>query len=173
IYALIRGGAVNNDGFSNGLTAPNPQAQVEVLADAYARAGVDPLRVQYVETHGTGTPLGDPIEARALAAVLCAGRDPARPLVIGSAKTNIAHQEGSAGIAGLIKLALAIHHRQIPPSLHFEQPNPDIPFAELGLRVQTELGPWPVEEGEPVLAGVSSFGWGGTNAHLVLESPHP
>jgi acyl transferase domain-containing protein/acyl carrier protein len=173
IYALIRGGAVNNDGFSNGLTAPNPQAQVEVLTDAYARAGVDPRRVQYVETHGTGTPLGDPIEARALAAVLCAGRDPEHPLVIGSAKTNIAHQEGSAGIAGLIKLALAIHHREIPPSLHFERPNPDIPFAELGLRVQTEPGPWPAGDGETILAGVSSFGWGGTNAHLVLEGPHP
>lgn len=173
IYALIRGGAVNNDGFSNGLTAPNPQAQIEVLTDAYARAGVDPRRVQYVEAHGTGTPLGDPIEARALAAVLCAGRDPARPLVIGSAKTNIAHQEGAAGIAGLIKLALAIHHRQIPPSLHFKTPNPDIPFAELGLRVQTEAGPWPVEEGETPLAGVSSFGWGGTNAHLVLEGFPP
>lgn len=173
IYALIRGGAVNNDGFSNGLTAPNPQAQVEVLTDACARAGVDPRRVQYVETHGTGTPLGDPIEARALAAVLCSGRDPERPLVIGSAKTNIAHQEGSAGIAGLIKLALAIHHRQIPPSLHFERPNPDIPFEELGLRVQTRLGPWPLEEGETPLAGVSSFGWGGTNAHLILEGPHP
>jgi acyl transferase domain-containing protein/acyl carrier protein len=169
VYALIRGGAVNNDGFSNGLTAPSPQAQVEVLTDAYARAGVDPRRVQYVETHGTGTPLGDPIEARALAEVLCAGRDPARPLVIGSAKTNIAHQEGSAGIAGLIKLALAIHHREIPPNLHFERPNPDIPFAELGLRVQTELGPWPVVDEEPILAGVSSFGWGGTNAHLILE----
>ncbi|MES1240936.1 MAG: acyltransferase domain-containing protein [Acidobacteriota bacterium] len=169
VYALIRGGAVNNDGSSNGLTAPSPQAQVEVLADACARAGVEPRRVQYVETHGTGTPLGDPIEARALAAVLGPGRDPERPLVIGSAKTNIAHQEGSAGIAGLIKLALAIHHRQIPPSLHFETPNPDIPFEELGLRVQTELGPWPAGPGEPVLAGVSSFGWGGTNAHLVLE----
>ena len=171
IYALIRGGAVNNDGFSNGLTAPSPQAQVEVLADACARAGVDPRRVQYVETHGTGTPLGDPIEARALSAVLCEGRDPERPLVIGSAKTNIAHQEGSAGIAGLIKLALAIHHREIPPSLHFERPNPDIPFEELGLRVQTALGPWPEEE--TLLAGVSSFGWGGTNAHLILEGPHP
>ncbi|HEX3126702.1 MAG TPA: beta-ketoacyl synthase N-terminal-like domain-containing protein, partial [Thermoanaerobaculia bacterium] len=176
VYALIRGGAVNNDGFSNGLTAPSPQAQVEVLTDACARAGVDPRRIQYVETHGTGTPLGDPIEARALAAVLCAdgaGRDPERPLVIGSAKTNIAHQEGSAGIAGLIKLALAIHHREIPPSLHFERPNPDIPFEELGLRVQTALGPWPVQEEEALLAGVSSFGWGGTNAHLILEGPHP
>ncbi len=169
IYAVIRGSAVNNDGFSNGLTAPNPQAQVEVLTDAYARAGVDPRSVHYIEAHGTGTPLGDPIEARALSAVLCAGRDPERPLVIGSAKTNIAHQEASAGIAGLIKLALAIHHREIPPSLHFSRPNPDIPFAELGLRVQTEAGPWPAGPGEKLVGGVSSFGWGGTNSHMVLE----
>jgi acyl transferase domain-containing protein/acyl carrier protein len=167
IWCLIRGGAVNNDGFSNGLTAPSPQAQVEVLTDAWARAGVEPLRAGYVEAHGTGTRLGDPIEARSLAAVLCAGRDPARPLVLGSAKTNIAHQEGAAGIAGLIKLALAIHHRTIPPSLHFKTPNPDIPFAELRLRVATALEPWPGEE--PAVGGVSSFGWGGTNCHLVLE----
>jgi acyl transferase domain-containing protein/acyl carrier protein len=171
IWCLIRGGAVNNDGFSNGLTAPSPQAQVEVLTEAYARAGVDPLRTGYVEAHGTGTRLGDPIEARSLAAVLCAGRDPARPLVLGSAKTNIAHQEGAAGIAGLIKLALAIHHRAIPPSLHFKTPNPDIPFPELRLRVATALEPWPRGETdeEPAVGGVSSFGWGGTNCHMVLE----
>ena len=169
IWCLIRGGAVNNDGASNGLTAPSPQAQVEVLADACARAGIDPLRVHYVEAHGTGTRLGDPIEARSLAAVLCPGRDPQQPLVLGSVKTNIAHLEGAAGIAGLIKLALAIRHRQIPPSLHFATPNPDIPFGELRLRVQTALGPWPAPPGEPALGGVSSFGWGGTNCHLVLE----
>jgi acyl transferase domain-containing protein/acyl carrier protein len=169
VWCLIRGGAVNNDGSSNGLTAPSPQAQVEVLTDAYARTGVDPRRVHYVEAHGTGTRLGDPIEARSLAAVLCAGRDPERPLVVGSAKTNIAHQEGAAGIAGLIKLALAIRHRQVPPSLHFETPNPDIPFEELRLRVQTALGPWPAPPDEPAVGAVSSFGWGGTNCHLILE----
>jgi acyl transferase domain-containing protein/acyl carrier protein len=165
IYAVIRGGAVNNDGFSNGLTAPNPEAQIEVLAEAYARSGVDPGAVHYVEAHGTGTRLGDPIEARALSSVLCAGRDPQRPLVVGSVKTNIGHQEGAAGIAGLLKLALALWHRAIPPSLHFARPNPDIPFDEWRLSVQTSLGPW---EG-PALGGVSSFGWGGTNCHLVLE----
>ncbi|HJX30022.1 MAG TPA: acyltransferase domain-containing protein, partial [Thermoanaerobaculia bacterium] len=169
IWCLIRGGALNNDGSSNGLTAPSPQAQVEVLTDAYARTGIDPRRVHYVEAHGTGTQLGDPIEARSLAAVLCAGRDPERPLVVGSAKTNIAHQEGAAGIAGLIKLALAIRHRQVPPSLHFETPNPDIPFEELRLRVQTALGPWPAPPDEPAVGAVSSFGWGGTNGHLILE----
>jgi acyl transferase domain-containing protein/acyl carrier protein len=167
IYALIRGSAVNNDGASNGLTAPSPRAQVEVLADAYARAGVDPSAVQYVEAHGTGTPLGDPIEARALAEVLGPGRDPDRPLRIGSVKTNIAHQEAAAGIAGLLKLALAIQHREIPPSLHFQTPNPDIPFDELRLRVVTALEPWPAEE--PALGGVSSFGWGGTNCHMVVQ----
>ena len=168
VYCVIRGSAVNNDGASNGLTAPNPESQVEVLRDAYERAGVDPGRVQVVEAHGSGTPLGDPIEARALAQVLGAGRAPDRPLVIGSVKTNIGHLEGAAGIAGLIKLALSIHHRTVPPSLHFERPNPDIPFADLGLRVQTALGPWPDGEG-PALGGVSSFGWGGTNCHVVME----
>ncbi|HSS75683.1 MAG TPA: acyltransferase domain-containing protein, partial [Thermoanaerobaculia bacterium] len=167
VYCVIRGSAVNNDGASNGLTAPNPESQVEVLRDAYERAGVDPGRVQVVEAHGTGTPLGDPIEARALSQVLGAGRAPDHPLVIGSVKTNIGHLEGAAGIAGLIKLALAIHHRAVPPSLHFERPNPDIPFAELGLSVQTALGPWPDAEG-PALGGVSSFGWGGTNCHVVI-----
>ncbi|HEV7508687.1 MAG TPA: acyltransferase domain-containing protein [Thermoanaerobaculia bacterium] len=171
IYCVIRGSAVNNDGASNGLTAPNPESQVEVLRDAYERAGVDPGRVQVIEAHGTGTPLGDPIEARALSQVLGEGRTPDHPLVIGSVKTNIGHLEGAAGIAGLIKLALSIHRRAVPPSLHFERPNPDIPFAELGLRVQTALGPWPMPaEGEgPVLGGVSSFGWGGTNCHVVVE----
>ncbi|HEX4964089.1 MAG TPA: acyltransferase domain-containing protein [Thermoanaerobaculia bacterium] len=170
VYAVIRGSAVNNDGASNGLTAPNPLAQVEVLRDAYERAGVDPGRVQVVEAHGTGTPLGDPIEARALSQVLCAAREPDRPLLLGSVKTNIGHLEGAAGIAGLIKLALSIHHREVPPSLHFERPNPDIPFAELGLRVQTALGPWPaLVAGETALGGVSSFGWGGTNCHVVVE----
>ncbi|HKV08228.1 MAG TPA: acyltransferase domain-containing protein [Thermoanaerobaculia bacterium] len=167
IYCVVRGSAVNNDGASNGLTAPNPQAQVEVLEEAYARAGVDPARVDYVEAHGTGTPLGDPIETRALAAVLGRDRDPEHPLLIGSVKTNLGHLEAAAGIAGFIKLALAIHHRVIPPSLHFERPNPDIPFEELRLRVQTSLGPWP---GDGIaLGGVSSFGWGGTNCHIVVE----
>ncbi len=170
IYCVIRGSAVNNDGASNGLTAPNPESQVEVLRDAYERAGVDPGRVQVVEAHGTGTPLGDPIEARALSRVLGEGRTPDHPLVIGSVKTNIGHLEGAAGVAGLIKLALSIYHRTVPPSLHFERPNPDIPFAELGLRVQTALGPWPLlADGEKALGGVSSFGWGGTNCHLVVE----
>ncbi|HYR11832.1 MAG TPA: acyltransferase domain-containing protein, partial [Longimicrobium sp.] len=168
IYCVVRGSAMNNDGPSNGLTAPNPLAQEAVLRDAYRRAGVDPARVHYVEAHGTGTPLGDPIEAQALGAVFGPGRDASRPLRLGSVKTNIGHLEGAAGVAGLIKAALSIHHRALPPSLFASRPHPGIPFDELGLRLQTDGGAWP-EADEAPLAGVSAFGWGGTNCHLVLE----
>ena len=168
IYAVIRGSAVNQDGRSNGLMAPNPLAQEAVLREAYRRAGVSPGSVQYVEAHGTGTLLGDPIEAQALGTVLRVGRLPEQPCAVGSVKTNLGHLEAAAGIAGLIKVALALSHREIPPSLHFETPNPHIPFDELSLRVQTALSPWPAESG-PAMAGVSSFGFGGTNAHVVLE----
>jgi myxalamid-type polyketide synthase MxaE and MxaD len=168
IYAVIRGSAVNQDGRSNGLMAPNPLAQEAVLQEAYRQAAVSPGKVQYVEAHGTGTLLGDPIEAKALGTVLAVDRPPGRPCALGSVKTNLGHLEAAAGIAGLIKVALALRHREIPPSLHFERANPHIPFDELPLRVQTTLGPWPAESG-PALAGVSSFGFGGTNAHVVLE----
>jgi acyl transferase domain-containing protein/acyl carrier protein len=168
IYAVVRGGAVNQDGRSNGLMAPNPRAQEAVLREAYRRAGVSPGNVQYVEAHGTGTLLGDPIEVKALGAVLGIGRPPGRLCALGAVKTNIGHLEAAAGVAGLIKVALALKHREIPPTLHFGEPNPHIPFERLPLRVQTTLGPWPVELG-PALAGVSSFGFGGTNAHVVLE----
>jgi acyl transferase domain-containing protein/surfactin synthase thioesterase subunit/D-arabinose 1-dehydrogenase-like Zn-dependent alcohol dehydrogenase/acyl carrier protein len=166
IYCVIRGSAVNNDGASNGLTAPNPAAQRAVLAEACQRAGVLPQEVDYVEAHGTGTRLGDPIEAAALGAVLGAQRPPEQPLRVGSVKTNIGHQEGAAGIAGLIKAALAIQHRQIPPSLHFAEANPLIPFSDLHLEVVTKLQSWPSPR--PALAGISSFGWGGTNCHVLL-----
>ena len=172
IYAVIRGSAVNQDGRSNGLMAPNPLAQEAVLREAYRQAGVSPGKVQYVEAHGTGTLLGDPIEAKALGAVLGVERPPGRRCALGSVKTNLGHLEAAAGIAGLIKVALALRHREIPPSLHFEKPNPYIPFDELPLRVQTTLSPWPAESG-PALAGVSSFGFGGTNAHVVLEAAPP
>jgi acyl transferase domain-containing protein/acyl carrier protein len=168
IYAVIRGSAVNQDGRSNGLMAPNPLAQEAVLREAYRRAGVSPGHVQYVEAHGTGTFLGDPIEAKALGAVLAFDRPSGRPCALGSVKTNLGHLEAAAGVAGLIKVALALKHREIPPSLHFQERNPHIPFDEIPLRVQTTLGPWPAESG-PALAGVSSFGFGGTNAHVVLE----
>ncbi|MDC0707025.1 SDR family NAD(P)-dependent oxidoreductase [Stigmatella sp. ncwal1] len=168
IYCLIRGSAVNNDGASNGLTAPNPKAQERLLRDAYAVAGIDPAQVHYVELHGTGTPLGDPIEAGALGMVLGAAREAERPLRVGSVKTNIGHLEAAAGIASVIKVALSIRHQQLPASLHFEQPNPRIPFDDLRLRVQTQLAPWPAGK-EPSVAGISAFGFGGTNCHVVVE----
>ncbi|MDH6131105.1 polyketide synthase 12 [Kitasatospora sp. MAA4] len=167
IHCVIRGSAVNN-GSDDSLTTPSRAAQEDVLRRAYARAGVAPAQVQYVELHGTGTPVGDPIEAAALGAVLGQARDAGQPLRVGSVKTNLGHLEGAAGIAGLIKAALALRHREIPASLNFESPNPAIPLAELKLRVQQERGPWPDAE-RTLLAGVSSFGMGGTNAHVVLE----
>jgi acyl transferase domain-containing protein/SAM-dependent methyltransferase/acyl carrier protein/NADP-dependent 3-hydroxy acid dehydrogenase YdfG len=168
IYAVIRGTAVNNDGASNGLTAPNPQAQEAVLEEACARAGVQSGDVHYVEAHGTGTPLGDPIEAHALGRVFGRERAADRPLLIGSVKTNIGHLEGASGIAGLIKLTLALHHRQIPPSLNFETPNPHIDFEASKLRVVTNFEPWP-EERKLAIGGVSAFSWGGTNCHVIVE----
>jgi amino acid adenylation domain-containing protein len=171
IYAVIRGGAVNQDGRSNGLTAPNRQAQEAVLRAAYRAAGIAPGQVGYVEAHGTGTLLGDPIEAAALGAVLAEGRSSGQRCVLGSVKTNIGHLEAAAGIAGLIKVALMLHHRAIPPSLHCREPNPRIPFDALPLRLASEPAPWP--DGAPAIAGVSSFGFGGTNAHLVLEAAPP
>ncbi len=168
IYAVIRGGAVNQDGRTNGLTAPNRSAQEAVLRAAYRQAGVSPEQIDYIEAHGTGTLLGDPIEISALAAVLAEGRDLDRRCALGSVKTNIGHLEAAAGVAGLIKTALALHHRKIPPSLHFSQPNPHIAFDEIPLQVQRKTDAWP-DRSRPSLAGVSSFGFGGTNAHLVLE----
>src|SRR5262249_7187812 len=137
IYALVRGSAVNQDGRSNGLTAPNPEAQKAVLREAYRHAGISPGAVQYVEAHGTGTRLGDPIEAVALGEVLSEGRPAGSVCAIGSAKTNFGHLESAAGIAGFIKVALSLQQQQIPRSLHFTAPNPQIPFESLPIRVQT------------------------------------
>ncbi len=173
IHAVVRGTAVNNDGASQGLTAPNPRAQEEVLRTALARAGLAGSMVHHVEAHGTGTLLGDPIEAGALGAVFGVGRPEDRPLFVGSVKTNIGHTEGAAGIAGVIKTALAMRHRAMPPSLHLQRPNPHIPFAALRLQVPTALMPWPAALDAPALAGISAFGWGGTNAHVVLEAAPP
>lgn len=171
VYCILLGSAVNNDGISNSLTAPSPQAQELVLRAAYADAGIDPRDVRYVETHGTGTSLGDPIEAGALGAVLGADRDEARPLVIGSVKSNIGHLEAAAGVAGLIKSALILQNGQIPPSLHFQSPNPKIDFSALHLQVATSL--MPLNGGsDRAVAGVSSFGYSGTNSHVVVgEGP--
>ncbi|MGV4988340.1 type I polyketide synthase, partial [Streptomyces sp. NRAIS4] len=173
VLCVIRGSAVNNDGTTDGLTVPNPEAQQAVLRAAYGHAGVDPADVQYLELHGTGTKVGDPVEAAAAGAVL--GTAPGRraPLAVGSAKTNVGHLEGAAGIVGLLKVALALRHGQIPASLNYETPNPAIPLDDLGLRVQTAPADWPEDRG-PRLAGVSSFGMGGTNCHVVLEAaPRP
>ncbi|MFI9155869.1 type I polyketide synthase [Streptomyces sp. NPDC053367] len=168
VLCVIRGSALNNDGGGTSLTTPDRRGQEAVLRAAHRRAGTDPAHVQYVELHGTGTRVGDPVEAGALGAVLGTGRDPGTPLAVGSVKTNIGHLEGAAGIAGLLKTALSLHHRRLPPSLNFETPNPDIPLDDLNLRVQTRLDTWP-DPDAPLLAGVSSFGMGGTNVHVILE----
>lgn len=168
IYAVIRGSAVNQDGRTNGLTAPSQKAQEAVLHDAYQKAGISPHKIQYIEAHGTGTALGDPIEVKALGNVLGADRQPERLCRLGSVKTNIGHLEAAAGIASLIKVALSLKHKVIPPSLHFNTPNPYIPFNNLPFCVQTTLEQWPGLP-EPALAGISSFGFGGTNAHIILE----
>ena len=167
IYALVRATGVNQDGRTPGMTVPSQEAQAELVRDCCRLAGIDPATIQYVEAHGTGTQVGDPIEARALGTTLSPGRSPTQPCILGSVKTNIGHLEPASGIAGLIKLALSLHHRQIPANLHFNEPNPNIPFAELGLRVPRILEPWP-QTGD-ALAGINSFGFGGTNAHAILQ----
>ncbi|MEV5957554.1 SDR family NAD(P)-dependent oxidoreductase [Streptomyces sp. NPDC051987] len=173
VLAVIRGTAVNQDGRSAGLMAPNPAAQEALLRDALRDANISATDIDYVEAHGTGTLLGDPIEGTALGAVVGRGRQPDRPLLIGSVKSNLGHLEGAAGIVGLIKTALALHHGRIPASLHFHNPNPHIDFAELGLRVVTEPTVWPTAGDRLARAGVSAFGFGGTNAHAVLEQAPP
>ncbi|MFJ9900152.1 type I polyketide synthase [Streptomyces sp. NPDC091280] len=170
IYGLVLGGAVNNDGLTDGLTVPSEQAQRDVIRRAVHAAGVSPHAIQYVELHGTGTKVGDPIEAAALGAALGTDRPKTKPLHVGSLKTNIGHLEGASGIAGLLKVLLSIEHRHVPASLNFQTPHPAIPLAELGLSVRTEQGPWPDEERQ-LVAGVSSFGMGGTNCHLVVAEP--
>ncbi|MBT2479355.1 type I polyketide synthase [Streptomyces sp. ISL-94] len=168
IHGVIRASAVNNDGATAGLTVPSGQAQQQVFREAYEKAGTDPSEVQYVELHGTGTPVGDPIEAGALGRVLGAARAPGDPLLVGSAKTNVGHLEGAAGIVGLLKALLSLTHREIPASLNYETPNPAIDLDGLGLAVASELTGWPHPE-RPLVAGVSSFGMGGTNVHVVVE----
>lgn len=169
VLGLIRGTAINQDGRSNGLTAPNGLAQEAVVRGALADAGVEPWQIGYVETHGTGTPLGDPIEVRALIHALQAERSPLRRCGLGSVKTNIGHLEAAAGIAGLIKVLLVLRHGRIPPHLHLERLNPEIDLAE-NFYVPREPTDWPGTE-EPRLAGLSSFGFGGTNAHAIVEAP--
>ncbi|WP_343709457.1 acyltransferase domain-containing protein [Mycobacterium sp.] len=173
VLAVVRGSAVNQDGRSNGLMAPNPAAQMAVLHAAYANAGVAPHEVDYVEANATGTLLGDPIEARALGTVLGRARPPGAPLLIGSVKSNLGHLDAAAGIVGFIKAVLAVRHGRIPANLEFGNPNPHIPFDDLGLKVVAAPTDWPVTD-YPRRAGVSSFGFGGTNAHVVVEQgPDP
>lgn len=169
ILAVIRGSAVNQDGRSSGLTAPNGLAQEAVISSALANANVNPSSVSYVETHGTGTSLGDPIEVQALGAALGANRDADQRLMIGSVKTNMGHLEAAAGMAGLMKAVLILQHKQIPPHLHFEKPNPYIPWNELPIDVPTQLTPLPARN-DRYIVSVSSFGFSGTNSHLVLEA---
>ncbi|MEM7133969.1 MAG: SDR family NAD(P)-dependent oxidoreductase [Chloroflexota bacterium] len=170
IFAVIKGSAVNHDGPSSGLTVPNKRAQEKLLHQALKAANITPNEVAYVEAHGTGTPLGDPIEIRALGSVFSSNGSSSKrdnPLLVGSVKTNVGHLEAAAGIAGFIKTVLAIHHRQIPPHLHFNTPNPYIEWDEFAIDVSTRLQPWPTEE--PV-AGVSSFGLSGTNSHVIVAA---
>ncbi|MDM8550514.1 amino acid adenylation domain-containing protein, partial [Desulfobacterales bacterium HSG2] len=172
IHAIIRGSDINNDGASKmSYTAPSVEGQAQVITEAQIMAGVDPETITYIEAHGTGTTLGDPIEIEALTQAFQAGEQPSRKknfCAIGSVKSNIGHLDTAAGISGLIKTVLAMRHRMIPPSINFEQPNPQIPFDDSPFYVNARLSQWKTD-GHPLRAGVSSFGIGGTNAHLVLE----
>jgi malonyl CoA-acyl carrier protein transacylase len=167
ILALVRGSAINQDGRTNGLTAPNGLSQQAVVRAALADAGVSPQALNYLEAHGTGTNLGDPIELRALTEVM-QGRSLDNRCLIGSVKTNIGHLESAAGIAGLIKTVLALTHQEIPPHLHLKKVNPLIPLSQIPFEIPTGRRPWP-SGSQPRRAGVSSFGFGGTNAHVILE----
>lgn len=172
IQAIIRGSAVNQDGLSNGLSAPNGPSQQAVIRQSLANAGVKPSQISYVETHGTGTPLGDPIEVNSLKTVLMEGREANQPCWIGSVKTNIGHLEAAAGIAALIKVVLSLQHGEIPPHLHLKELNPYIKIKNTPIQIPTELQQWQAQ-GQPRLAGVSAFGFGGTNAHVILEEAPP
>jgi len=171
ILAVIKGSAINNDGsLKVGYTAPSVEGQADVIATAQAIAGVDPETIRYIEAHGTGTSLGDPIEIAALTQVFRASTQAKGFCAIGSLKTNIGHLDAAAGVAGLIKTVLALNHKMIPPSLNFEEPNPKIDFENSPFYVNATLSEWKAPtDGTPRRAGVSSFGIGGTNAHLIVE----
>jgi polyketide synthase 13 len=168
IIAVIAGSAVNHDGRSNGMLAPNPDAQAAVLRKAYKDAGINPRDVDYIEAHGTGTILGDPIEADALGRVIGLGRADDRPALLGAVKSNVGHLESAAGAASLAKTALALQHDKVPPSINYAGPNPYIDFAKEHLKVNDTVSEWPRYSGHAI-AGVSGFGFGGANAHLVLR----
>lgn len=168
ILAVIAGSAVNHDGRSNGLLAPNPDAQEAVLRKAYKDAGINPRSVDYIEAHGTGTILGDPIEADALGRVVGRGRDADKPALLGAVKSNLGHLESAAGAASLAKMALSLQHGKLPPSINYAGPNPYIDFDKEHLKVNDTVSDWPRYSGHAV-TGVSGFGFGGANAHLVLR----
>jgi acyl transferase domain-containing protein len=170
IYAVVRAAVVNSDGHTSSMTVPGVESQASMLRQAYRDAGIRPLDVDYIEAHGTGTPVGDPIESEALGRVLGEGRAVDKKCLMGSVKSNIGHLESGSGIAGMIKAALVLHHRMVPPNQNFKTPNPRIPFDALGLEVVKELRPLPQSEGRLPVASVNSFGFGGTNAHVVLEA---
>ncbi|MCY3770559.1 MAG: SDR family NAD(P)-dependent oxidoreductase [Gemmatimonadetes bacterium] len=173
IWGVIRGSAINHGGASTGLTVPHTPALIRVIEDALDQAGVSPSDVEYLEAHGTGTTVGDPIEIDAVSEVYCRGRDADRPLLTGSVKTNVGHLESAAGVAGLIKAALVVRHGVIPKHLHFHDPNPGIDWENLPLRVTSEMTDWPRTGGRKRMAGVNSFGISGTNAHIVVEEYRP
>ncbi|QNE84165.1 amino acid adenylation domain-containing protein [Streptomyces rutgersensis] len=170
VHAVVVGSGVNQDGRTNGITVPSAEAQTSLVRRVCAQAGITPGDLQYVEAHGTSTPVGDPIEANALARVLTEGRAPGAACYVGSVKTNIGHTESAAGVAGLIKTALALKHRVIPPHINLDTVNPAIDYEGSPFTIPTRATAWPAHEG-PARAGVNSFGFGGTNAHLVLEEP--
>jgi len=171
ILAVIKGSAINQDGRSNGLTAPNRVAQEAVIRSALANADVAASTVNFIEAHGTGTSLGDPIEINALNSVYGAEHSPDNPFIVGAVKSNIGHLEGAAGVAGLIKIILAMQNRTIPPNLHFSTPNPHIEWSQIPVRIPTMPTEWQSAEGVPLRAALSSFGFSGTNAHIILEEP--
>lgn len=169
IYSVIRGTAINQDGRTGGIAFPNRLAQESILKEVYEQAGILPEQVHYIEAHGTGTSAGDPVEINAIGNALTKNRPPGNECLVGSVKTNIGHLEAASGIAGLIKVALALKHGKIPKNLHFETPNPEIDFEGLKIRVPLTMEPWPENGRDTRFAGVNSFGFGGTNAHIILE----